>query len=129
MRLPSSRYAPLALFTAAILLAGCAEVNSGIDKAQACVQAPKIVADLGVEIAKLKDDPKAMDKAIDDASNKLNDVADKAANTTLKQATNDLVAELSKINVDSVNQAVDAIQKVGGETTDYLQKVAKACSS
>ncbi|WP_214320022.1 hypothetical protein [Nonomuraea sediminis] len=123
------RYAPLILLVSGVFLAGCGQVNDTIDKAQACLEAPKILTDLGAKISKLKDDPKAMDKALDDAANKLNDVADKAANTTLKQATDDLANTLSKIDVNSVNDAVDAVQKVGNETADYLQKVAKSCAS
>ncbi|MER6951685.1 hypothetical protein ABT294_47475 [Nonomuraea sp. NPDC000554] len=120
------RFAPLIAFAAFTLAAGCGEVNNTIDKAQACLEAPKIVTQLGTEITKLKDDPKAMDKAIDDAATKLNDVADKAANTTLKQASEDLARTLSEIDV---NNAIDSAQKVGTETAAYLEKVAKACGS
>lgn len=122
------RFVPLALFVSAVFLAGCGEVNDTIDKAQACLEAPKILTDLGAKITQLKDDPKAMDKAISDAADKLNGVADKAANTTLKEATDNLAGSLSKINVQDVNDAVDAAQKVGTETATYLEKLAKACS-
>ncbi|WP_327091189.1 hypothetical protein OIE66_11300 [Nonomuraea sp. NBC_01738] len=122
------RFVPLALFASAVFLAGCGEVNSTIDKAQACVEAPKILTELGAEITRLKDDPKAVDKAIDDASAKLGDVADKAANTTLKEATDSLVTKLDAINVQDVNGAVDAAQKVGTEAVSYAEKVLKACS-
>ncbi|MEV0146032.1 MULTISPECIES: hypothetical protein [unclassified Nonomuraea] len=123
-----TRFASLAAVAALVVTAGCAEVNSTIDKTQACLEAPKIVADLGTQIGKLKDDPQAMDKALDDASKKLNDVADKAANTTLKEATDDLARTLGGIDVKNVNDAVDAVQKVGIDTAAYLEKVAKACS-
>jgi ABC-type transporter Mla subunit MlaD len=113
---------------AAILLTGCSEINSTIDKAQACLEAPKILADLGAELTRLKDDPQAMNKALDDSAAKLNDLADKAANTTIKEATDNLATELGQINVTSVNEAVDTAQKVTGETATYLDQLRKACS-
>ncbi|NUO98802.1 MAG: hypothetical protein HOV96_24310 [Nonomuraea sp.] len=128
MRLIKSRYVPLALFALGVFAAGCGEVNNTIDKAQACLEAPKIVTDLAAQVKNLTDDPKAMEQALDDAAGKLNDVADKAANTTLKQASEDLAKTLSGINVNDVNGAVDAAQKVGTETADYVAQVAKACS-
>ncbi|MFI9590267.1 aminotransferase class I/II-fold pyridoxal phosphate-dependent enzyme [Nonomuraea sp. NPDC052265] len=128
MRLIKSRFVPLALFAVCVLAAGCGEVNDTIDKAQACLEAPKIVTDLAVKVKDLTDDPKAMEKALDDAAGKLNDVADKAANTTLKQASEDLAKTLGGIDVNNVNDAVDAAQKVAGEAVDYAQQVAKACS-
>ncbi|MFC4009815.1 hypothetical protein ACFOY2_21480 [Nonomuraea purpurea] len=128
MRHLKSRFLPLTVFAMAVFAAGCGEVNSTIDKAQACLEAPKIVTDLGAQIAKLTNDPQAMDKAIDDAAAKLNETADKAANTTLKEASDDLAKTLSGINVDNVNDAVDAVQKVGTDSAAYLEKVAQACS-
>jgi hypothetical protein len=128
MRLHKSRFMPLALFATCVFLAGCGEVNNTIDKAQACLEAPKIVTDLAAKVTSLTDDPKAMDKAIDDAAGKLNDVADKAANTTLKQASEDFAKTLGNIDVTDVNGAVDAAQKVGTEAVDYTKQVAKACS-
>ncbi|MCP2350056.1 hypothetical protein [Nonomuraea roseoviolacea] len=128
MRPFTTRISALAAVAAlAVTAAGCAEVNNTIDKTQACLEAPKIVADLGSEIARLKDDPQAMDKALDDAGKKLNEVADKAANTTLKEATDDLASTLRGIDVKDVNDAVDAVQKVGTDTAAYLKKVAEAC--
>ncbi|MBB5078292.1 hypothetical protein ACIBHY_15740 [Nonomuraea sp. NPDC050547] len=122
------RFVPLALFASAVFLAGCGEVNSTIDKAQACLEAPKIVADLVAEVGKFTNDPKAMDKAIDDAATKLNGVADKASNTTLKEATDSLATSLGNINVKTANDAVDSAQKVTADTAAYLEKIAKACS-
>ncbi|SEG30169.1 hypothetical protein SAMN05444920_102504 [Nonomuraea solani] len=128
MRSLKSRFVPLALFATCILAAGCSEVNSTIDKAQACIEAPKIITELGAKITQLTDDPKAMDKAIDDAATKLTGVADQAANTTLKEASDDLAKTLSGINVTTVNDAVDAAQKVTTEGAAYVEQVAKACS-
>ncbi|MFI7698734.1 hypothetical protein [Nonomuraea sp. NPDC049480] len=128
MRLHKSRFVPLALFAISVFAAGCGEVNQTIDKAQACLEAPKIVTELGAEITKLTNDPQAMDKALDNAATKLNDVADKAANTTIKQASEDFAKTLSGITVNDVNDAVDAAQKVTAESAAYVEKVTKACT-
>lgn len=128
MPLYKSRFVPLALFASCVLAAGCSEVNSTIDKAQACLEAPKIIAELGAEISKLTNDPQALDKALDDAAVKLNDVADKAANTTIKEASDDLANTLSGITVQDANDAVDAVQKVTADGAAYVEKVAQACS-
>ncbi|MGA5762584.1 hypothetical protein [Nonomuraea bangladeshensis] len=130
MRLHKSRLLSLAGFSAvALALAGCGEVNQTIDKAQACLEAPKIVTELGAQITKLTDDPQAMDKALDDAAAKLGDVADQAANTTLKEASDNLADKLSGISVQNVNDAVDAAQQVGKETVAYLETVRQACTN
>ncbi|MGI5288717.1 hypothetical protein ACQEVF_35970 [Nonomuraea polychroma] len=128
MRLHKSRYVPLAAFALCIAAAGCGEVNQTIDKAQACLEAPKIVSELGGQIAQLTNDPQAMDKALDDAAAKLNDVADKAANTTIKEASDDFAKTLSGITVNDANDAVDAAQKVTTEGAAYVEKVTKACT-
>ncbi|MEW9549282.1 hypothetical protein [Nonomuraea sp. NPDC050783] len=130
MRLHKSRFLSLAAFSVVVLAAaGCGEVNQTIDKAQACLEAPKIVTELGAQVAKLTDDPQAMDKALDDAAAKLNDVADSAANTTLKEASDNLAATLSGISVQNVNDAVDAAQKVATDSAAYLEKVSRACTN
>ncbi|WP_101784475.1 hypothetical protein [Nonomuraea indica] len=128
MRRFQSRFVPLAASAVLVLAAGCAEVNTTIDKAQACLEAPKIITELGADIAKYKDDPQAMDKAIGDAAGKLNEVADKASNTTLKEATDNLATTLGDINVQNVNDAVDAAQKVTSDTAAYLDRIRQACS-
>jgi hypothetical protein len=128
MRRLHTRFASLAALSAFVLVTGCSEVNSTIDKAQACLEAPKIVADLTGQLASLANDPQAMEKALDDTAAKLNDVADQAANTTIKQASDDLAATLSGINVQTVNDVVDATQKVGADTAAYVEKVAQACT-
>ncbi|WP_043631222.1 hypothetical protein [Nonomuraea candida] len=127
MRHLKSRFVPLALFASCVLAAGCSDVNNTIDRAQACLEAPKIVTELGTQIAGLTNDPQAMEKAIDDAAGKLNGVADQAANTTLKEATDSMAATLTGITVNDVNDAVDAVQKVGTESAAYVKEVAQAC--
>ncbi|GAA3706678.1 hypothetical protein GCM10022224_085250 [Nonomuraea antimicrobica] len=128
MRHLKSRFVPLALFASAAFAAGCSDVNNTIDKAQACLEAPKIIADLGTQIASLTNDPQAMDKALDDAAAKLNGVADTAANTTLKEASDSMASTLTGITLNDVNDAVDAVQKVTAEGAAYVEKVAQACS-
>ncbi|MFG2073305.1 hypothetical protein [Nonomuraea maritima] len=127
MRPLKSRFLPLALFAAGVFAAGCSDVNNTIDQAQACLEAPKIVADLGTQLTQLTNDPQAMDKALDEAATKLNEVADTAANTTLKEASDSLAATLTGITVTDVNGAVDAAQKVAGESAAYVEKIAQAC--
>ncbi|MEV4088544.1 hypothetical protein ACGFJC_41885 [Nonomuraea fuscirosea] len=122
------RFVPLALFASCVLAAGCSEVNSTIDKAQACLEAPKIVTDLIAEVSKLTNDPQALDKALDDAATKLNGVADEAANTTIKEASDNLATTLTGITVKDANDAVDAVQKVGTDGAAYVEKIAQACS-
>ena len=117
----------IASITSSVNSAGCGEVNNTIDKAQSCLEAPKIVTQITADLAKYKDDPQALDKALNDGAAKLNDVADKAANTTLKEASDDLAKTLSSIDVKDVNDAADAVQKVGNDSAAYLEKVAKAC--
>ncbi|MGW0805481.1 hypothetical protein [Nonomuraea sp. NPDC002799] len=128
MRLTKSRFLPLAVFAVCVFAAGCGEVNQTIDKAQACLEAPKIVADLGAQISKLTNDPAAMDKALDDTAAELGTLADKASNTTLKEATDNLAATLSGLTVKDAGDAVDAAQKVATDSAAYLEQVAKACS-
>ncbi|TDD46418.1 hypothetical protein E1286_20770 [Nonomuraea terrae] len=127
MRLLKNLLVPLAVVTAGVLAAGCSDVNNTIDRAQACLEAPKIMTELVADIANLTNDPQAMDKAIDDAASKLNGVADTASNTTLKEASDQLATTLTGITVNDVNDTVDAAQKVGTEATAYAQKVAQAC--
>ncbi|SDH45608.1 hypothetical protein [Nonomuraea jiangxiensis] len=123
-----SRYVPLAVFAVCVFAAGCGEVNSTIDKAQACLEAPKIIAELGTKLTDFANDPQAMEKALDETATKLNTVADDAANTTLKEASDNLAATLSGISVDNVNDTVDAAQKATAEGAAYLEQVAQACS-
>lgn len=124
------RFASLAAVPALVLvMTGCAEVNDTVDRAQACLEAPKIVTELTSKLADLANDPQAMEKALDDTAAKLNDLADKAANTTIKEASDNLATTLKNIDVQNVNDAVDAVQKVGTDTAAYVKRVAEACAS
>lgn len=119
---------PLAAFSVIVFATGCGEINATVDKAQACLEAPKIVTEMVATVGTLVNDPAAMEKELDAAGKKLGDVADKASNTTLKEATDDLANSLSKLNVNTANEAVDAVQKVGNDTAAYLTKLKEACS-
>lgn len=123
------RFASLAVVPAlALALTGCAEINGTIDRAQACLEAPKIITELTGQLTQLVNDPQAMEKALDDSAAKLNELADKAANTTIKEASDSLAETLSRIDVKTVNDAVDAAQKVGTETAAYIKQVTEACA-
>jgi len=123
------RLASLAVVPAlALALTGCAEINGTIDRAQACLEAPKIITELTGQLTQLVNDPQAMEKALDDSAAKLNELADKAANTTIKEASDSLAETLSRIDVKTVNDAVDAAQKVGTETAAYIKQVTEACA-
>lgn len=123
------RFASLAVVPAlALALTGCAEINGTIDRAQACLEAPKIITELTGQLTQLVNDPQAMEKALDDSAAKLNELADKAANTTIKEASDSLAETLSRIDVKTVNDAVDAVQKVGTETAAYIKQVTEACA-
>ena len=77
------------VLAAVLVTTGCSElqeVSQGIDKAQECVQATGIVTETVAKVSGLLNDPAAMEKALNDGAAKLGDLADKAANTTLKEA-------------------------------------------
>src|SRR5690606_6786467 len=123
------RFASLAAVPALVpVMTGCAAVNDTVDRAQACLEAPKIVTELTAKLADLANDPQAMEKALDDTAAKLNDLADKAANTAIKEASDNLATTLKNIDVQNVNDAVDAVQKVGTDTAAYVKRVAEACA-
>src|SRR6478609_3378970 len=100
---------------AVLITTGCSEiqqVSEGVDKAQQCLQAAAIVTDTVQKITPLIEDPAAMEKALNDGAAKLGDLADKAANTTLKEAADGVAKDLEGLNVTDANSAVDAGQKV-----------------
>ncbi|MET8146678.1 hypothetical protein ABZU32_40790 [Sphaerisporangium sp. NPDC005288] len=121
------RLIPLAAATATgflLLTTGC----STVDKAQACIEANKVIAETGSKITSLANDPKAMDKALEDGAAKLQDVADKAGNTTLNQALGDLADRFKDLNIKDANDAVDAAQKVATDTASTLKAIAEECT-
>ncbi|MFF4990050.1 hypothetical protein ACFY19_22925 [Streptosporangium saharense] len=116
---------------AALLLTGCSElqqVSDGVDKAQQCVQAAGIVTDTVKKLTTLADDPAAVEKALNDGATKLGDLADKASNTTLKQAADDVSERLKNFDVNDAQSAVDAVQKAGTESVAWIRQLTEACS-
>lgn len=109
---------------AAVLLAsGCASA----DKAQTCAEATQVISRTVSEIGKVADDPAAMRKKLEDGAADLEDMANKAADTTLRDALQGLADNLQKLDVDDANAAVDAAQKVATDGAAYLRKVSEAC--
>ncbi|WP_283133262.1 hypothetical protein [Rhizohabitans arisaemae] len=114
----------------ALLLAGCSEiqeVNNAVDKVQACAEATRIGTTVAGKVVGLANDPAAVEKALNEASNDLKAAADKAGNTTLQEAINGLAESYRNLSLDSVNNAVDSAQKAVTDTTRYLADIAKAC--
>ncbi|MFC4590322.1 hypothetical protein [Sphaerisporangium corydalis] len=121
------RFLPLAAASAiglSVLLSGC----STVDKAQACIEANKVIAETGAKISGLVNDPKAMEKALNDGAAKLEDAADTAGNTTLNEALQNLAASLKKLEVSDPNEAVDAAQKVATDTAKAIKTTAEECT-
>jgi uncharacterized phage infection (PIP) family protein YhgE len=121
------RFLPLAAVAAigfTVLTTGC----STVDKAQACIEANKVITETATKIGGLANDPAAMDKALKDGAAKLDDVANTAGNTTLNEALSSLADTLKKLNVDDPNQAVDAAQKVATETAQTVRTIAEECT-
>jgi hypothetical protein len=117
----------LSLTAAAVLaltITGC----STVDKAQACVESSRIVAETISKIGSLANDPAAMEKALNDGASRLNDAADKAGNTTLNEALTDLSKSLEGLNVQNVNDAVDAAQKAATDGAAAAEKIARECT-
>ncbi|GHH64302.1 hypothetical protein GCM10017673_06710 [Streptosporangium violaceochromogenes] len=115
---------------AAVLVTGCSEiqqVSDGVDKAQQCLKAAAVVTDTVQKITKLTDDPAAMEKALNDGAAKLGDVADKAANTTLKEAADGVAKNLRDLNVTDADSAVDATQKLATDSVRWVKQLTDAC--
>ncbi|WP_169949522.1 hypothetical protein [Microbispora sp. H11081] len=119
------RLLPLAAAgAAAVLLAsGCATV----DKAQSCAEATQLISRTVSEIGKAVSDPATMQRKIEEGATGLEDMANKAADTTLRDALQGLADSLQKLNVDDANAAVDAAQKVATDGATYLRQAGEAC--
>ncbi|GIH92611.1 hypothetical protein ACFFMN_33030 [Planobispora siamensis] len=115
---------------AALLTTGCSElqqVSEGVDKAQQCIQAAGIVTETVSKVGGLINDPAAMEQALNDGAAKLGDLADKAANTSLKEAADSVSNSLDSLNVNSANEAVDAAQKVASDSAQWVNELTNAC--
>ncbi|MEU4405122.1 hypothetical protein AB0F88_11390 [Streptosporangium sp. NPDC023963] len=115
---------------AVLVTTGCSElqeVSQGIDKAQQCVQAAGIVTETAAKVSGLLNDPAAMEKALNEGGAKLGDLADTAANTSLKEAAEGVSGTLEGFNVTDANSAVDAAQKVATDSVQWVQQLTNAC--
>lgn len=117
----------LSLATAVVLTpaaAGC----STLDKAQACLESSKVVTETISRVRQLGNDPAEMERALNDAADRLNEIADRVGNTTLNDALSDLARSLEGINVRNVNDAVDAVQRVVTDGTAAAERIARECT-
>ncbi|MEV7803530.1 hypothetical protein AB0O28_11340 [Microbispora sp. NPDC088329] len=119
------RLLPLAAACAAavLLVSGCATA----DKAQTCAEATQVISRTVSEIGKVVDDPAAMRKKLEDGASDLEDMANKAADTTLREALQGLADSLQKLDVDDAKAAADAARKVATDGAHYLREVSQAC--
>ncbi|GAB3159192.1 hypothetical protein GCM10027161_65870 [Microbispora hainanensis] len=124
-RVIGMRLLPFAAACAAAVLftSGCATA----DKAQTCAEATQLVSRTISDIGAVVNDPDAMRKKIEDGAANLEDMANKAADTTLRDALQGLADSLQKLDVDDANGAVDAAQKVATDGATYLREVSQAC--
>lgn len=126
-RIPVLAASGLAAF---LITTGCSEiqqVSQGVDNAQQCLQAAGVVTETVAKIGGLLDDPTAMEKALNDGATKLGDVADKASNTTLKEAADGISKDLEGFNVTDANSALDAGQKVAADSVQWVESLTGAC--
>ncbi|MEU8172670.1 hypothetical protein AB0C14_07325 [Microbispora hainanensis] len=108
---------------AALFASGCATA----EKAQTCAEATQVVSRTISEIGAVVNDPDAMRKKIEDGAADLEDMANKAADTSLRDALQGLADSLQKLDVDDASAAVDAAQKVATDGATYLREVSQAC--
>ncbi|GAA0855215.1 hypothetical protein ACFQVD_02390 [Streptosporangium amethystogenes subsp. fukuiense] len=126
-RIPALAASALA---AVLITTGCSEiqeVSQGIDKAQQCVQAAGIVTETVSKVSGLLNDPAAMEQALKDGGAKLGDLADKAANTSLKEAADSVSNTLEGFNVPDANSAIDTAQKVATDSVRWVEQLTNAC--
>ncbi|WP_030454247.1 hypothetical protein [Herbidospora cretacea] len=127
MRLLPLAAVPLSL----VLLTGCGELNEitgAIDKTQQCIQAAGIVTETVQKVTGLASDPQAVEAALADGANKLENLANDAANTTLADAANDVAAKLNSFDVQDANDAVDALQKLAADSVQWAETLTSACA-
>ncbi|MBP2705716.1 hypothetical protein JOL79_18025 [Microbispora sp. RL4-1S] len=115
--------AAVAAAAAVLLASGCATA----DKAQTCADATRVINQTISSIGRTVNDPEAMSKAIEDGAATLGDLADKAADTSLRDALRGLSDRLDKLTVDDAKSAVDAARQVAGDGARYLKEVGDAC--
>jgi hypothetical protein len=121
--LPRPAFA-IAAVAAVVLTTGC----STLDKAQGCIEANKVISETAAKVSGLVNDPEAMEQALKDGASKLNDVADKAGNTTLTEALENLAGSLNKLDVTSAADAAQVAERVATDTAQALRTVAEECT-
>ncbi|GAA5079585.1 hypothetical protein GCM10023259_085910 [Thermocatellispora tengchongensis] len=104
------------------------EVSNTLDKAQACLEATKVVGEVSSKFAGLAQNPEELGKALDEGAAKLEETAAKAGDTTLQEALQGLADAYQKLDVSDVNSAIDSAQQAATDTAKYLSDIQAACS-
>lgn len=120
------RLLPLAAVAAGLALSvtGC----STIDKAQACIEANQVIAEVTKNVSDLLNDPAAMEKALTDGAARLDEVADTVGNTTLNEALSRLADSLGELTVEDAADAAEAVRRVGGDAAEAIEQIARECT-
>jgi|GEM_PF-1362339 len=116
------------LLAAAVLLALAAAGCSTLDKAQACLESSRVVTETINRIREVGNDPAELERALNDAVERLEEIADKVGNTTLNEALTDLARTLEGITVRDVDDAIDAVQRVVTDGAAAAERIARECT-
>ncbi|MFO7253560.1 MAG: hypothetical protein DIU60_022675 [Actinomycetes bacterium] len=116
------------LLAAAVLLAPAAAGCSTLDKAQACLESSRVVTETINRIREVGNDPAELERALNDAVERLEEIADKVGNTTLNEALTDLARTLEGITVRDVDDAIDAVQRVVTDGAAAAERIARECT-
>ncbi|SDR29133.1 hypothetical protein [Thermostaphylospora chromogena] len=128
MRLPPRVIVPVA---AVVLVTGCGEVqelNNKVDQAQACLEATRVVTGINDKIVEMRNNPEQLSQILEDSAAKLQDAAEKAGDTTLREALEGLAGVYRNLDISDVNSAVDAAQKALADTAKYAAEITAACT-
>ncbi|GII78724.1 hypothetical protein Sru01_37060 [Sphaerisporangium rufum] len=120
------RFLPLAAagVLGLISLTGC----STADKAQACIEANNAISETGTKITQTLDDPKALEKALNDGAAKLKDVGKEVGDTSLNEALTKLANGWESLDVKNAEDAVKAGQQAAQDMTEAVTAIAKECT-
>lgn len=126
------RLLPLsAISLVAVLMTGCGLIGDAQDaaqKTQQCVEAVGIVTETVSKVTSLVDNPAEVEKTLTEGAQKLQNLADKAADTTLREAAEGVADKLAGLNVKDANDAVDALQKLATDSVAWADTLTKACA-
>ncbi|MFI0418473.1 hypothetical protein [Spongiactinospora sp. 9N601] len=124
-RLVTRALLPVALLVMVVSAAGCGEVGEvggALARVQACDEAVAIAKQTPEEIQGRA--PAEVEKRLDQAAGRLDDVAEKAGEKTLREALEGLATAYRELEVaDSAR----AGREVAATTAKYLQVIAAAC--